>query len=730
MPRIPTFESTIAPTAEVGAVKSNIQVSPKDSLAGALVPAANAVTQFYVKEKEISNKVEGGQLIADANQELLEIKEKSKLKSTPEEGVNFFNAGYKQIVDKYKSKANNNYIQKYFELNISSNKPAYVNNILKQTRANMVKTRVDQVTNKVQNKIISAVESDNKFDLATLGESIVSDYQGLVNDGLISEPDLEIYKTKLPALIETEMLRKIAVNDAFKALSLLSDNKRYVNITGDERRDLLKEFREISIFQSKIVDYATGSKVLESKKKVVAALRGEDKENIGLGYIDPKEIGMTYTTGNEEYDNQLKNLNNKAINNEISKDNNYLVNDKIINKILNNEIKNSFEKFTLAGETEAKSITERIGNGSINLDDDNFFDNIFESQQNPKLNKTNKQFFNFIDKVVPLIEGSASSKYFDDNYNNRLSSFRQDMYSRFVEGLNQNIPVAKLLDSLSDNYIAKDILDYAPTKSQVRDALLISAKKEQPELVNTYFKKNENETPNEYLTRTTEFYTKEDGTIGQRRKQKIKPEDIMKGSVLNQETNEETDNEFSFFSQAAAAGISPSINESFENYIKNVENAPLLKGKFKDFRHKSKEGGLDTIGFGHKLTEEENKNNKVYQYDLSEITKNNFLEISNDILRQDLEKTEKILIEIHGDKFINLDTRRKQMLIDMQFNIRNFEKPEVYKKFKKALFDGDEEGMNKEYKRGFYPSKKDRENKTNYQTLGRNKDFKEYFLDN
>ena len=58
--------------------------------------------------------------------------------------------------------------------------------------------------------------------------------------------------------------------------------------------------------------------------------------------IDPKEIGMTYTTGNEEYDNQLKNLNNKAINNEISLDNNYLINDKIINKILNNEIKNSF----------------------------------------------------------------------------------------------------------------------------------------------------------------------------------------------------------------------------------------------------------------------------------------------------------------------------------------------------------------------------------------------------
>ena len=317
MPRIPTFESTIAPTAEVGAVKSNIQVSPKDSLAGALVPAANAVTQFYVKEKEISNKVEGGQLIADANQELLEIKEKSKLKPTPEEGVNFFNAGYKQVVDKYKSKANNNYIQKYFELNISSNKPAYVNNILKQTRANMVKTRVDQVTNKVQNKILSAVENENTFDFSTLSESILSDYQSLVEDGLISENDLQIYRTQLPSLVETEMVRKIATNNAFAALSLLDDNKNYKNIQGDARRDLKKELREMSVFQNKAVEFQVNSGLLESKKKVVAALKGSEADKV-FG-IDPKEIGMTYTTGNEEYDNQLKTLNNKAINNEINR---------------------------------------------------------------------------------------------------------------------------------------------------------------------------------------------------------------------------------------------------------------------------------------------------------------------------------------------------------------------------------------------------------------------------
>ena len=543
MAKIPTFEATVAPTAEVGAVKSNIQVSPKDTLAGALVPAADAITQFYVKEKEISNKVEGGQLIADANQELLEIKEQAKLKATPDEGVNFFNAGYKQVVDKYKSKASNNYIQRYFDLNVSSNKPSYINNILKQTRANMVKTRVDQVNRVVTNKITTAVEDKNSFNFATLAESITAEYQSLVNDGLISEADLEIYKRQLPALVETEMVRKIANDNAFAALASLEDPKNYSSITGEDRRKLKKELRELSTFQKNMVDYQTNIGLIESKKKVVAALKG-DKPDTPLG-IKPDEISLYYSTGNEEYDNQITELNNKVIDNKINKDTNYLTNDKIIKKILNNEIKHPFEKFLLAGETEAKSITERIGDGSINLDDDNFFNNIFDNQQNSQLIEANKQFFNFMDKVIPLIEGSVSSKYFDENYNNRLSSFRQDMHSKFIDGIRNNIPVAKLLDSTSEEYIAKDILDYTPTKSAIRDALLSTAKKKEPVLVNTFFKKKVDETPSDYINRITEFYVKEDGSIGQRKKKEVTKEDVMKGSVLE----EETDNEFNIKNQ-------------------------------------------------------------------------------------------------------------------------------------------------------------------------------------
>ena len=498
MPKIPTFTSTARPTAEAAGVVSNIKIPLNQTVAGALRPLGKAAEDYYVKEKEIETKVQAGELDADATVEVFNAAEQAELKNTPQEGIDYFNEKFQSIQNKYKSQAPNKNVANLFSVNFSKNKSTYVNNILKQTRTNLVTTRVGQVDQKVKSKIAAAIASGNNFQFNILAKSVEEDYQGLVNDGIIGEGDFNSYRKALPALIETEMVKKRAVTNAFGALTLLGDDTNYPNIKGEAREDLRKELRQIATFQGKAVEFATNTQLIESKKKVVAALRGAEADKY-FG-INPDQINQYYT-GNKEHDDQINNLNNKVINNEISLDNNYLVNDKIINKILNNEIKNPFQKFRLSGEKDAKSITERVGDGSVNLNDDNFFNNIFEAQQNPELNKTNKQFFNFIDKVVPLIEGSTSSKYFDNNYNNRLSSFRQDMYRRFVEGLKENIPVTKLLDSLSENYIAKDILDYAPTKSQVRNALLSFAKEQEPELVNSKFKRLEGETPSQYLER-------------------------------------------------------------------------------------------------------------------------------------------------------------------------------------------------------------------------------------
>jgi hypothetical protein len=341
MPKIPTFTAQARPTAEAAGVTSNIKIPLTQTVGAALRPLGKAAEDYYIKEKEIEFQVQAGELDADATVEVFNAAEQAELKNTPQEGIDYFNQQFESIQNKYKAKAPNKNVGNLFSINFSQNKSTYVNNILKQTRNNLVTTRVGQVEQKVKSKIATAISSGNNFQFDILAKSIEKDYKGLVSNGIIGEKDFNIYKKNLPALIETEMVKKIAIDNAFGALSLLGDNKNFPNIKGDARDDLRKELREISTFQGKAVQFQTNKRLLESKKKVVAALQGSEADQF-FG-INPDQINEYYT-GNKEYDDQINNLNNKIINNEISLDNNYLTNDKIINKILSNEIKKSISK--------------------------------------------------------------------------------------------------------------------------------------------------------------------------------------------------------------------------------------------------------------------------------------------------------------------------------------------------------------------------------------------------
>ena len=158
-------------------------------------------------------------------------------------------------------------------------------------------------------------------------------------------------------------------------------------------------------------------------------------------------------------------------------------------------------------------------------------------------------------------------------------------------------------------------------------------------------------------------------------------------------------------------------SEGFLNYIKKAENAPLFLSGTNATRHKSPEGGLDTVGYGHKLTAEELESGKVYGYDIDTLNKNQ----SNTILIRDLEKKDKILINKLGTEYTELDPRRKQMLLDIQFNVRGG--IDSFPKFTEAVLDNDINTMQEEYKRYF------KNQQGEYQELARNKSFSSFFFD-
>ena len=130
--KIPTFTSRARLTGEAASVTSNIQIDPRQNIAAALRPIGKAAEDYYVKEKAIETKVKAGELNADATVEIFNVAEQAELKSTPQDGVDYFNEKFQTIKQKYKAQASNKNVANTFDMLLSQNKNVYVNNILKK----------------------------------------------------------------------------------------------------------------------------------------------------------------------------------------------------------------------------------------------------------------------------------------------------------------------------------------------------------------------------------------------------------------------------------------------------------------------------------------------------------------------------------------------------------------------------------------------------------------------
>ena len=58
MPKIPTFTSQARPTAQVGSVKSNLQIPLSQTVAGALSPVTDFVVKKAVQANDTQNRTE------------------------------------------------------------------------------------------------------------------------------------------------------------------------------------------------------------------------------------------------------------------------------------------------------------------------------------------------------------------------------------------------------------------------------------------------------------------------------------------------------------------------------------------------------------------------------------------------------------------------------------------------------------------------------------------------
>jgi hypothetical protein len=202
---------------------------------------------------------------------------------------------------------------------------------------------------------------------------------------------------------------------------------------------------------------------------------------------------------------QMTDLNTKIISNaeqKITVLSNFDSNNAISGLISMDEINTLGDRFTLPGETQAKSIIERYGE-ETDLDDLKYYADILKQQnENPKqFKKTFAPFHSFIDETKNLISTEVIKILDPTSYNNDLKRFRDDMYSLYIKGIGEGRSPLELLDYKNRNFIGKDFIQYQSDKNKIFKNMMDNIEKKE---VDESIKRLPGETPSEYLKRISE----------------------------------------------------------------------------------------------------------------------------------------------------------------------------------------------------------------------------------
>ena len=113
--KIPTFEAKGRITAEAGAVRTNIKVSPTASMAAALRPLGQAAENYYIKQRDNNEKLEARKTFYEMKAESDKIINKYENNPDDEVSVNTYNEEFGFYKNQKLSQVKNKRVKKRLE---------------------------------------------------------------------------------------------------------------------------------------------------------------------------------------------------------------------------------------------------------------------------------------------------------------------------------------------------------------------------------------------------------------------------------------------------------------------------------------------------------------------------------------------------------------------------------------------------------------------------------------
>ena len=244
MPKIPTFTATGRPTTEVGSVRSNIQIPLTQTIGTALAPVTKAVTDYAIKQKEISQKLEANKIFFEIQDEVNLIQDELKNDFDELNSVNNFNQRFKAISDTKLNSISNKGVKSLLQNKLDLEYPEFVSKVKTNSR-NALEKQIKFDHDTTQNILSSEYIFANAKQKTIILDKAVNNEIAYANDVALSDAEKKenINKVKQSYLI-SDVNNLIESKQYGAANAILKNVKNSTFLDVEERKTLLDKVKE------------------------------------------------------------------------------------------------------------------------------------------------------------------------------------------------------------------------------------------------------------------------------------------------------------------------------------------------------------------------------------------------------------------------------------------------------------------------------------------------------
>ena len=247
MPKIPTFQAKGRITAEAGAVRTNIQVSPFQTTAGELSKVAKVAEDYYIKQRDNNDKIAAKKKYYEMKSESDKIIESQKNNGDEFESVSIYRQQFGDYRKQQLSEIKNNRVKKRLETLLDIEQPENIYKIKKNSfeamerNSNQIYTQEQNVLS-VEYTLEKNLNKKKQIQDKQINSALeYKDIHGMGDAWFNKEKNIIISNN-----IILDVTQEISSNPRQAYLNLQDKNK-YIGLDSFKRRKLINEAKSVLV---------------------------------------------------------------------------------------------------------------------------------------------------------------------------------------------------------------------------------------------------------------------------------------------------------------------------------------------------------------------------------------------------------------------------------------------------------------------------------------------------